>query len=306
MTASDDRVADAAPDNWVDRRAPRAWRPYLKLARADRPIGIWLLFWPCAWGAALAGTPWPDPVHLILFLIGAAIMRGAGCTFNDMVDRDLDARVARTARRPLASGAVGIGGAAAFLVAQALAGLAVLVQFNGFTIILGASSLVLVAIYPFMKRVTWWPQVFLGLAFNWGALVGVAAARGALGADAALLYLAGILWTIGYDTIYAHQDREDDALIGIRSTARLFGARTKPALVLFYGGAILALAAAGVLANLSGAFLMGLLAPLALLTFQIIALRIDQPDLCLRLFKTNNLVGALVFLSIILGRIIGP
>ena len=228
------RVADST-GNWVDTLAPPWSRPYLRLARADRPIGSWLLLLPCWWSAGLAaiatGQPYPNPWHVALFFIGAFVMRGAGCTWNDIVDRDLDAKVARTRSRPIPSGQVSVKGAAIFLVLQALVGLLVLLQFNRFTVFLGIASLAIVAVYPLMKRVIWWPQIVLGLAFSWGALMGWAAVFGALDAAPLLLYAGAIAWVIGYDTIYAHQDREDDALIGVKSTARLFGERTRLALV---------------------------------------------------------------------------
>jgi 4-hydroxybenzoate polyprenyltransferase len=215
MNPAAGRVADST-GNWVDTLAPAAARPFLRLARADRPIGSWLLLMPCWWSAGLAAVyaqALPNPWHLVLFLIGAFVMRGAGCTWNDILDRRLDALVARTRSRPIPSGQVSVTGAAAFLVLQALTGLAVLLCFNGFTILLGIASLIVVAIYPLMKRITWWPQIVLGLAFSWGALMGWAAFFGRLDAAAIVLYLGAIAWVIGYDTIYAHQDREDDALL---------------------------------------------------------------------------------------------
>src|SRR3954468_2199998 len=235
------RVADAT-GNWVDSHAPAWSRPYLRLARYDRPIGSWLLLLPCCWSAALAAGIARDvkslPLVLALFLIGAFAMRGAGCTWNDITDRDLDAKVERTRSRPIPAGQVSVKHALAFLVAQALIGLAVLLQFNWFAIATGIASLSIVAIYPFMKRITWWPQTVLGLAFSWGALMGFAVAFGRLDATAVLLYAGSIAWVIGYDTIYAHQDAEDDALIGIKSTALLFGARTHRALAILYGLAV--------------------------------------------------------------------
>src|SRR5688572_20676068 len=236
MSAATGQVADSTV-NWVDTRAPAWARPYLRLARADRPIGSWLLLLPCWWSAALAviaaGAPAPNVWHLVAFAIGAVAMRGAGCTYNDLVDRDLDARVERTRSRPLPSGQVTARAAAIFLMLQALVGLAVLLTLNRFAILVGVASLVVVAIYPFMKRFTWWPQIGLGLAFSWGALMGWAAAFGRLDLAALLLYAGSIAWVIGYDTIYAHQDREDDALVGLKSTALLFGPNTRPALALF-------------------------------------------------------------------------
>src|ERR1044072_6995156 len=237
MSEAGGRVADST-GNWVDTLAPSWARPYLRLARADRPIGAWLLLVPCWWSAGLAaiaaGRPYPDPWHVALFFVGAFVMRGAGCTWNDILDRDLDAKVARTRSRPIPSGQVSVKAAAVFLVAQALAGLVILLQFNRFTILLGIASLGVVAIYPLMKRIIWWPQSILGLAFSWGALMGWAAVFSRLDAAALLLYAGSIAWVIGYDTIYAHQDREDDALVGVKSTARLFGTRTRLALICFY------------------------------------------------------------------------
>jgi len=219
-------ASDIPPQSWIDRVPGEGLRPYLRLARLDRPIGTWLLLLPCWWATAMAAPGWPDPWFLGLFAVGALVMRGAGCTVNDIADREFDKKVARTAGRPIASGQVSVAQALAFLALQLGIGLAVLLQFNGYTVILGVSSLALVAIYPFAKRVTYWPQFVLGLTFNWGALVGWAAVTGGLEAPAVLLYAAGILWTMGYDTIYAHQDKEDDVLIGVKSTALKFGAAT--------------------------------------------------------------------------------
>src|SRR5258707_4721810 len=236
------RVADAT-GNWVDSRAPRWSRPYLRLARLDRPIGSWLLLLPCWWSAALAASVARDlsqvPFDIALLFRGAFAMRGAGCTWNDITDRDLDAKVERTRSRPIPAGQVSVKQALVFLVAQALVGLAVLLQFNRFAVATGIASLVIVAIYPFMKRITWWPQTVLGLAFSWGALMGFAVTFGRIDATALALYAGSIAWVIGYDTIYAHQDAEDDALIGVKSTARLFGAHTHQALILFYGLAVM-------------------------------------------------------------------
>ena len=273
--------------------------PYLRLARLDRPIGSWLLLIPCWWSAGLAAIaarePLPSPWHLLLFFIGAFAMRGAGCTWNDIVDRDLDGRVERTRSRPIPSGQVSAAQAAAFLVAQALVGLAVLLQFNRFAIGTGIASLGIVVVYPFMKRITYWPQIVLGLAFSWGALMGWAAAFGRLDAPALVLYAGAISWVIGYDTIYAHQDREDDALIGIKSTALLFGPRTKPMLALFYGLAVVLIGLAGVLAGAGAVFALGLAAFAGHLAWQIVRLDIDDPDQCLRLFKSNRDAGLILF-----------
>src|ERR1700742_622611 len=246
------RVADAT-GNWVDTHAPLWSRPYLRLARFDRPIGSWLLLMPCWWSAALAAGVAGDvhrlPLVIVLFLIGAFVMRGAGCTWNDITDRDLDDKVERTRSRPLPSGQVTTKQALAFMVAQALIGLVVLLQFNRFAVLTGIASLLIVAIYPFMKRITWWPQIVLGLAFSWGALMGFAATFARIDAAALWLYAGSIAWVIGYDTIYAHQDAEDDALIGIKSTALLFGTRTRPALTAFYALAVVLIGTALALAN---------------------------------------------------------
>ena len=246
MSDATARVADAT-GNWVDTRAPSWSRPYLRLSRFDRPIGSWLLLMPCWWSAALAAgiahDARPLPLVIVLFFIGAFVMRGAGCTWNDITDRDLDAKVERTRSRPIPAGQVSVPQAFAFLVLQALIGLAVLLQFNRFAIMTGIASLVIVAVYPFMKRITWWPQVVLGLAFSWGALMGFAVILGRIDLTALVLYAGSIAWVIGYDTIYAHQDAEDDALIGIKSTARLFGAATHRALVVFYALAVVLIGA---------------------------------------------------------------
>jgi 4-hydroxybenzoate polyprenyltransferase len=296
------RVADST-GNWVDRLAPARARPYLRLARLDRPIGSWLLLIPCWWSAglaAIAARPGALPVgqllaHLALFFVGAFAMRGAGCTWNDIVDRDLDGRVERTRSRPIPSGQVSVAGAAAFLVIQALVGLVVLLQFNRFTIAAGIASLAIVAVYPFMKRITYWPQIVLGLAFSWGALMGWPAAFGRLDAPPLLLYAGSIAWVIGYDTIYAHQDREDDALIGIKSTALLFGARTKPMLAIFYGLAVVLIGLAGALAGAGAIYWLGLAAFAVHLAWQIARLDIHDPEQCLAVFKSDRDAGLILF-----------
>src|ERR1700742_166179 len=271
------RVADAI-GNWVDTRAPVWSRPYLRLARFDRPIGAWLLLLPCWWSAALASAFARDvsrlPPVLVLFFIGAFAMRGAGCPWNDITDRDLDAQVERTRSRPIPAGQVSVKAALAFLVAQALVGLVVLLQFNRFTVWTGIASLLIVAIYPFMKRITWWPQIVLGLAFSWGALMGFAATFGRLDATAIVLYAGSICWVIAYDTIYAHQDTEDDALIGIKSTARLFAERTHQALVIFYSLAVVLIGVALMLAGAGLAGWIGLAVFAAHLAWQIRRLKI--------------------------------
>lgn len=295
-------VADAVKRHWVDTRLPAWARPYARLARWERPIGWWLLLWPCWWSAALgaidSGAPWPNPWHLALFLIGAVAMRGAGCTFNDLVDEDIDAKVERTRSRPIPAGQVSRGQAKLFLAVQALVGAAVLVQFNLFTILLGLASLLVVAIYPFMKRFTDWPQLFLGFAFSWGALMGWAAAFGSLDWAPILLYAGGIAWTIGYDTIYAHQDKEDDAMVGVRSTARLFGTWTKPALAILYGLATVLFMLAAALVDAGPFAFAGLALGAVHLLWQIVVLDIDDPDQCLRLFRSNTTYGWIVFIGL--------
>lgn len=300
------RVADAVAHNWVDRLAPRRSRPYLRLARADRPAGTWLLLLPCWQSLALAAASdrWtPGDLWLIVaFAIGAVLMRGAGCTWNDITDREFDARVTRTRSRPIPSGQVTPRQALGFGVLQALLAFAILLTFNAFAIWVGIASLAFVTIYPFMKRFTWWPQIFLGLAFNWGAWMGWAAHFGELGLAPALLYLGGIAWTLHYDTIYAHQDKEDDALIGVKSTARLFGARTHARLRAF---AALATALAGAAACVAlwgqwpalGIALAGVAFYGADMARQLRALDIDDPALCLRLFRANRETGLILVVA---------
>src|ERR1700719_3671829 len=296
------RVADAT-GNWVDTHAPQWSRPYLRLSRLDRPIGSWLLLIPCWWSAALAARVAGDigqlPLDIALFLVGAFAMRGAGCTWNDITDRDLDARVERTRSRPIPAGQGSGTQALVFLVVQALVGLAVLLQFNRFAIMTGIASLGIVAVYPFMKRVTWWPQTVLGLAFSWGALMGFAVTLGRIDATAAALYAGSISWVIGYDTIYAHQDAEDDAMIGIKSTARLFAERTHQALVIFYSLAVVLIGVALALAGAGVAAWIGLAAFAAHLVWQIRRLEISDPALCLRVFKSNRDAGLLLFAGLL-------
>jgi 4-hydroxybenzoate polyprenyltransferase len=302
MTRGAGRVADST-GNWVDGLAPAWTRPYLRLARLDRPIGSWLLLMPCWWSTGLAAVHAGSNVnlrHLMLFFIGAFAMRGAGCTWNDIVDRDLDRRVERTRSRPIPSGQVTVAAAAGFLVLQALVGLAVLLQFNRFTVYVGLASLAVVAVYPFMKRITYWPQIVLGLAFSWGALMGWPATFGRLDPPAFLLYAGAIAWVIGYDTIYAHQDREDDALIGIKSTALLFRERTKPMLAVFYALAVVLIACAGWSAGAGPVFALGLIAFAAHLAWQIARLDIADPVLCLEVFKSNRDAGLILFAGLML------
>lgn len=307
LPEADGQVADAVRGNWVDRLAPDPVRPYLRLSRADRPIGTWLLLLPCWWGVALAALtdgwrPW-DLWIIAGCALGAWLMRGAGCTWNDITDREFDAAVARTRSRPIPSGQVSVRQAVIWMFAQmAVAGL-VLLTYNLATILLAVASLVIVAIYPFAKRFTWWPQLFLGLAFNWGALVAFAAHAGRPGLSAVLLYLSGIAWTLFYDTIYAHQDKEDDVLIGVHSTARLFGAATGKWLALFLVLTVCLMAAAILVALLPDAGLVRLIvalgAPWALgwhLLWQMQRLDIDDSDNCLRIFRSNRDAGLIAAL----------
>jgi 4-hydroxybenzoate polyprenyltransferase len=302
------RVADAT-GNWVDTLAPPWSRPYLRLARLDRPIGSWLLLLPCWWSAALAALVAHDlsrlPIVIALFFVGAFTMRGAGCTWNDITDRDLDAMVERTRSRPIPAGQVSVPQAFVFLVVQALIGLAVLLQFNRFAVATGIASLAIVAVYPFMKRITWWPQVVLGLAFSWGALMGFAVILGRIDGAALALYAGSIAWVIGYDTIYAHQDAEDDALIGVKSTARLFGKRTHQALIAFYAVAVALIGCAIALAGGGLPAWLGLVAFAAHLAWQIVRLKIDNPALCLRVFKSNRDAGLLLFAGLLVDAWMG-
>jgi len=301
MSGAAGPVADST-GNWVDYLAPAWARPYLRLARLDRPIGSWLLLLPCWWSVGLAAIKAGAPInlrHLILFFIGAFAMRGAGCTWNDIVDRDLDRQVERTRSRPIPSGQVSVTAAAVFLVLQALIGLAVLMRFNRFAILTGIASLAIVAVYPFMKRFTYWPQIALGFAFSWGALMGWAAAFARLDVPAYLLYAGSIAWVIGYDTIYAHQDREDDALIGVKSTAILFGEHSKPMLAACYSLAVALIALAGGSVGAGIVFAVGLLAFAAHLTWQIKRLDITDPVNCLAVFKSNRDAGLILFAALV-------
>ncbi len=298
--ARSEATPDAVPGAWVDR-APRFARAYLRLMRADRPIGAWLLLLPCWWSVALASAGGAGGLvavwHAALFAIGAYVMRGAGCAYNDIVDQDIDAKVARTALRPLPAGALTTRQAWMFLVALCLIGLAVLVQFNRAAILTGLAALALVAAYPFMKRITWWPQAWLGLTFNWGALVGYAAATGALAPEAFALYAAGFFWTLGYDTIYAHQDKEDDALIGVKSSALRLGAKTKPFIAAMFIATLLLFTLAGYLIGAGPAFAAGLLPAAAHFFWQWRRLDIDDGHNCLSLFKSNRDAGLLLIMA---------
>jgi 4-hydroxybenzoate polyprenyltransferase len=292
---------DIIATGWV-ARLPRSWLPYLLLARVDRPIGVWLLFLPGLWGILLARPSLGNAVRLILlFAIGSLVMRSAGCVVNDLWDRDLDRMVERTAGRPLASGMLRSSHAMAFLVVLLLAGLLVLLQLNRLAQMLGAASLLLVALYPLAKRVTWWPQLMMGFTFGFGAPLGYAAAAGRIDGAWAALYGAAILWDLGFDTIYAHQDREDDALAGIGSTARLFEERSAPFLAVCYGGTVVLLALAGWLAALHPWFFVALVVPALLFGRQVGRLNIHDPALCLRLFRANREAGLAVAAAIIVG-----
>jgi 4-hydroxybenzoate polyprenyltransferase len=294
---------DIVTGGWI-ARLPKASVPFVLLARLDRPIGAWLLFLPGLWSILLAGAPPGLTAGLIgLFLIGSVLMRGAGCVVNDLWDRDLDRRVARTVGRPLACGAVSPRGAVLFLAALCTPSLFILLALRPLAQALGVASLLLVVTYPLAKRVTWWPQLMLGFTFGWGAPMGYAAAAGRLDAAAAVLYLGAIVWILGYDTIYAHQDREDDALVGVGSTARLWGANSRPFLAACYGATVALLALAGGLAGLSWAYFAALALPAALLARQVVLLDIHDPGLCLSLFKANRDVGLAVALAILLGRL---
>lgn len=304
MSTSPTLIGDIPVGNWIDRYVPAAARPYLRLMRLDRPIGTWLLLFPCWWSIALAGQGWPDWRLMALFAVGSLVMRGAGCTINDIADHKFDAMVERTRARPIPSGAVSLKRAWAFLGLQLLVGLAILVQLSHFAIGLGVASLLLVFPYPLMKRITWWPQAWLGLTFNWGAVMGWAAVTNGLDLPAVLLYAAGILWTLGYDTIYAHQDKEDDALIGVKSTALRLGDATPRWLTGFYTGTVLLIAAAGWMAGLGWAFYPLLGAAALQLAWQVFHGDIDNSVDCLSKFKSNRWFGWLLLAAILAGRLV--
>jgi len=294
---------DIAASGWV-ARLPRPWLPWLLLARVDRPIGIWLLFLPGLWGILLARAAWPETVRLaVLFALGSIVMRAAGCVVNDLWDRDIDRLVARTAGRPLASGAIRPRHALLFLAALLGCGLLILLSLNRLAQGLGVASLVLVGVYPLAKRVTWWPQLVMGFTFGFGAPMGYAAASGRVDLSWALLYAASICWDLGFDTIYAHQDREDDALIGVRSTARLFGERTRPFLGACYAAVVALFALAGWSAGLGFWFYVALLLPAGLLARQVVELNIHDPERCLMLFRANREVGLAFAAAILVGWI---
>lgn len=301
-------VADST-GNWVDSAAPRWLQPYLRLARIDRPIGWWLLLLPCWWSTAVAAlaqrAQWPDLKLIVLFLVGAIVMRGAGSTWNDILDSKIDAQVERTKNRPIPSGQVSAKAAFAFAILLTFTGLAVLLQMNRFAILTGAASLLIVAVYPLAKRVISMPQFVLGLAFSWGALMGWAAVFGSLDWRPIVLYAGTICWVIGYDTIYAHQDRRDDAIIGVKSSARLFGENTKPALVILYSAAIALIGLATAFSGGGIISLIGLATFAAHLTWQVATLDANNPAYCLKLFRANRDAGLLLFAGLTLDAIAG-
>ncbi|MFC1673853.1 4-hydroxybenzoate octaprenyltransferase [Pseudomonadota bacterium] len=298
-------ASDIRLQRWVIRAAPEALRPYLVLMRLDRPNGAWLGLTPSWWSIALASSGvWPDVKMLVLFALGAVVMRGAGCVVNDIVDRDFDAQVARTKTRPLPCGLVSVKQARAFAVALGGLGLFILLQFNTFAIFVGAVSVLTLVIYPYMKRFTYWPQFFLGLAINWGALLGWAAVRGDLNLAPGLLYLGGIFWTLGWDTIYGHQDKEDDARLGLKSGALRFGLATPKWLMTFYAAALTLIAAAGWQAGLSVYFYPALLPAALHLIWQVATLDMDNPKNCLARFSSNRDFGLLVFAAIVIGQVL--
>ena len=311
QTKSQAAPADAVHASWVTHMPPRL-QPWLQLMRLDRPVGTWLLFWPCVFGLLLGAAAeerrfleWRDYYYVILFAIGALVMRGAGCAFNDIIDRDIDAQVARTRGRPIPSGAITPKQALILLAGLCLVGLVILLQFNWFAVALGAASLLLVGVYPFMKRITWWPQAWLGLTFNWGALLGFAAQTGRLDIGAAMLYAGLIFWTLGYDTIYAHQDKDDDELIGVKSTARLFGTDSRKWILRFYAIAFTLILTAGFTEHAGWPFAFVMLAAGAHLLWQVRQLNISSPENCLRVFRSNRDTGALIALALLIASYFG-
>ena len=301
-------ASDIPIDHWVNHLLPAAWRPYARLMRLDRPIGTWLLLLPCWWGLALGWRGGPEVVELwemarlyLLFSVGAVVMRGAGCTVNDLWDRDFDAKVARTINRPIAYGDISVKRALVFLIVQLLVGLTILLQLNQASWVLGVSVLALVFTYPLFKRVTYWPQFVLGLTFNWGALMGWVAVTGGMAWPPVLLYCAGIVWTLGYDTIYAHQDKTDDALIGVKSSALALGDKTVRFLWGFYGLTMAGLIAAGWIAGLGPAFYLLLIPAAKQLAWQAWRVNIDDPKDCHAKFKSNRYFGYIVTAAILAG-----
>ena len=296
--------SDIAAGDWIDRRLPKGLRPYVRLMRRDRPIGTWLVLWPCLWSLTLASEAWPPLGYVLLFAFGSIVMRGAGCAINDLVDRDIDRQVERTLTRPLVRGDVKVWQALLFVAFLLLIGLGVLLCFNGFTIGLGVSSLLLVFSYPFAKRVIWAPQFVLGLAFNWGALMGWSAVREGLGLPTSFLYLGGILWTLGYDTIYAHQDKRDDALVGVKSLALYLGDQSRRWIAGFYAGALICFSLAGFLGEVGAAFYVVMPAAFAHAVWQLASWKLDDPANCLVRFRSNRDFGLIVFLALLAGRVL--
>ena len=305
-------ASDIQKGGWLERMLPTAIKPYFRLARFDRPIGTWLVLFPCWWSLALASESWTPTQEVLgqtlwlylLFGLGAIVMRGAGCTFNDITDREFDAKVARTADRPIPSGAVSVPQAILFMLFLSLIGLTILLQFNHFAILVGIASLFFVAIYPFMKRITYWPQFALGLTFNWGALLGWATVKGDLELPAMILYIAGIFWTLGYDTIYAHQDKEDDLIVGVKSSALKLKNQTRPWLFVFYAASIILIAATGYLTGLSWPFYVALVFAALQLFWQAKEVDINNPSDCLKKFKSNRLFSWILLVGIIIGQIL--
>tara|TARA_B100001093_G_scaffold447158_1_gene451903 strand:+ start:165 stop:1085 length:921 start_codon:yes stop_codon:yes gene_type:complete len=301
--------SDIAKGDWIDQKLPSPVQPYLRLARVDRPIGIWLLAIPCWWGMGLACNlmnifpSWDAAVLALIFLIGATLMRSAGCTWNDILDRHIDSKVSRTASRPLASGAISVARAIIFMGLLLLVSASILVTLNEFTRILATSSLILVAIYPAMKRITFWPQAFLGITFNWGVLVGFAAITGTLMPATFVLYAAAFFWTLGYDTIYAHQDKEDDALIGVMSTALKFGSTSKAWISGFYILAMTCFVLTGLLADLGPTYFLLLAVPAGLLTIQVYSVNLDDPKSCLLHFRANTQIGCWILAALVIGQL---
>ena len=300
-------TSDIQRGNWVDKWLPSKLRPYARLARFDRPIGTWLLLFPCWWSLALAIEDWRNVTGTLwlfaIFGVGAMVMRGAGCCLNDIADRNFDSKVSRTKDRPIPAGVISVKQAILFMSILSTVGLIILLQFNNFAIILGMASLLLVAFYPFSKRLTNWPQFFLGLTFNWGALLGWAVVHGQIQIPAILLYIAGIFWTLGYDTIYALQDKEDDSIIGIKSSTMVLGEKTRCWLCMFYGLAIFFIGLSGWFANLSWPFYMGLCCAAFQAIWQIQKLIMSNPNDCLSKFRSNRLFSWLILGGIILGQI---
>ena len=301
--------SDIAKGDWIDKKLPSSVQPYLRLARVDRPIGIWLLAIPCWWGMGLAYnltntfSSWEAGILALIFLIGATLMRSAGCTWNDILDRHIDSKVSRTASRPLASGTISVARATIFMFFLLLVSASILLTLNVFTVFLAISSLILVAIYPAMKRITFWPQAFLGITFNWGVLVGFSAIADTLMLSTFTLYAAAFFWTLGYDTIYSHQDKADDALIGVMSTALKFGPTSKAWISGFYISAMICFISTGLLADLGPLYFLVLTVPAGLLTIQLYSVNLDDPKSCLLHFRANTQIGCWILAALVIGQL---